>query len=75
VAWAAERSSFIAGKALADKYGWTIGKSISIKGDIYPFDLTNITLRGIFTLPNRESRKSRSSSTASTSRRPSATAA
>lgn len=51
-AWAAERGSFIAGKSLADKYGWKIGKPISIKGDIYPFDLTNITLRGIFTVPN-----------------------
>ncbi len=50
-AWAAERSAFVAGKALADKYGWKIGKSITIKGDIYPFDLKNIVLRGIYSVP------------------------
>ncbi len=51
-AWAAERGSFIAGKELVDKYSWKIGSPISIKGDIYPFDLTNIVLRGIYTVPN-----------------------
>ncbi len=50
-AWASERGAFIAGKAIADKYGWKLGTSITIKGDIYPFDLSNIVLRGIFTVP------------------------
>jgi putative ABC transport system permease protein len=53
-AWAAERGSFIAGKALADKYHWKIGDQIFIKGDIYPVDL-NLTLRGIYTAPGVES--------------------
>lgn len=52
-AWAAERGAFIAGKVLADKYGWKIGDQIFIKGDIYPVDL-NLTLRGIFTVPGVE---------------------
>lgn len=47
-AWKAERSAFISGKTLADKYGWKIGDQIFIKGDIYPVDV-NLTLRGIFT--------------------------
>ncbi len=52
-AWAAERGAFIAGKVLADKYGWKIGEQIFIKGDIYPVDL-NLTLRGIYTVPGVE---------------------
>lgn len=50
-AWQAERTAFITGKALADKYGWKLGDQIFIKGSIYPLDL-NLTLRGIFTEPN-----------------------
>lgn len=52
-AWAAERGAFIAGKILADRYGWKIGDQIFIKGDIYPVDL-NLTLRGIYTSPGVE---------------------
>ncbi len=48
--WAAERDAFIAGKTLADKYGWKIGDRIAVKGDIYPVNL-DIVLRGIFTVP------------------------
>jgi putative ABC transport system permease protein len=50
VAWEAERDSFIAGKKLADKYGWKIGDRIAIKGDIYPVDV-DLVLRGIFVVP------------------------
>jgi putative ABC transport system permease protein len=50
-AWAADRRGFVAGKALAAKYGWKIGDSIFIKGDIYPMDV-NLVLRGIFTQPD-----------------------
>ena len=49
-AWKSERSAFIAGKAMVDKYGWKIGDQIFIKGDIYPVDL-NLTLRGVYTDP------------------------
>lgn len=45
-----DRAGFIAGKTLADKYGWKLGDQINIKGDIYPVDL-QINLRGIFENP------------------------
>jgi putative ABC transport system permease protein len=47
-AWLAERRSFIAGRALAQKHGWEIGDEIFLQGEIYPIDL-NLVLRGIFT--------------------------
>jgi putative ABC transport system permease protein len=50
-AWRAERDSFIAGKALADKYGWKVGDRIQIKGDIFPVDV-DLVLRGIFAMPD-----------------------
>jgi putative ABC transport system permease protein len=49
-AWAEDRKGFVAGKKLADKYGWKIGQPIFIKCDIYPLDV-NLVLRGIFTQP------------------------
>jgi putative ABC transport system permease protein len=48
--WRAERDAFIAGKVLADKYGWQLDDRIHIKGDIYPVDV-DLVLRGIFTVP------------------------
>lgn len=53
-AWQADRAGFVAGKTMADKYGWKIGDQIFIKGDIYPVDV-NLTLRGIFTAPTTPS--------------------
>jgi putative ABC transport system permease protein len=50
-AWAADRRGFVAGRALAAKYGWKIGDSIFIKGDLYPLDV-NLVLRGIFARPD-----------------------
>jgi putative ABC transport system permease protein len=50
-AWQGDRMGFIAGKLLADKYGWKLGDQIFVKGDIYPVDI-NITLRGIFSEPS-----------------------
>ncbi|MEN8162278.1 MAG: FtsX-like permease family protein [Myxococcota bacterium] len=47
-AWLAERRSFVAGRALAEKHGWDIGDEIFLQGEIYPIDL-NLVLRGIFT--------------------------
>ncbi len=48
--FAAERTAFIAGAALAAKYGWKLGDRIVLQGTIYPVDL-ELTLRGTFTEP------------------------
>ena len=45
-----ERTAAIAGKKLADKYGWKIGDVVDFKPAIYPFD-TRLTIRGIYTGP------------------------
>jgi putative ABC transport system permease protein len=45
-----ERTAAIAGKKLADKYGWKVGDVIDLKGAIYPLDV-RLTLRGIYTAP------------------------
>ena len=45
-----ERTAAIAGKKLADKYGWKVGDVIDLKGAIYPLD-PRLTLRGIYTGP------------------------
>lgn len=37
-AWLADRSSAIVGKLLADKYGWKIGDTVPLIGDVYPGD-------------------------------------
>ena len=47
-AWRAERTAFIAGRALAEDKGWELGDVITVTGDIFPVDL-ELTLRGIFT--------------------------
>ncbi|MFP3869232.1 MAG: ABC transporter permease [Desulfobacteraceae bacterium] len=43
-----ERNAAIAGRQLAEKYGWQLGDTITIKGTIYPADL-EFVLRGIYT--------------------------
>ena len=43
-----ERTAAIAGKKLADKFGWKVGDVIDLKGAIYPLD-PRLTLRGIYT--------------------------
>jgi len=53
-AFKADRAGFIAGKALVDKYGWKLGESITVKGDIYPVDI-EVNLRGIFENPKARS--------------------
>lgn len=45
-----ERTAAIAGKKLADKYGWKIGDVVDLKGAIYPLD-ARLTIRGIYTGP------------------------
>jgi putative ABC transport system permease protein len=43
-----ERSSCIAGRELAEKFGWKIGEKILLKGDIFAPVNLDLTLRGIF---------------------------
>jgi putative ABC transport system permease protein len=45
-----ERTAAIAGKKLADKYGWKLGDVIELKGAIYPIN-PSLTIRGIYTGP------------------------
>jgi len=47
-AFMADRTGCIAGKYLADQYGWKIGDQIPLRGTIYP-GLWKFTLRGIYT--------------------------
>jgi putative ABC transport system permease protein len=37
-AWFADRNSAVVGKSLAGKYGWKIGDTVPLMGDIYPGD-------------------------------------
>src|SRR5579863_764793 len=46
-----ERSACIAGRELAEKYHWNLGDRITLKGDIFPFNL-ELTLRGIYDSPD-----------------------
>ena len=55
-AWLAERTAFIAGRALAEDQGWELGDVITIEGDIYPVDI-ELTLRGIFTHPTDDAQE------------------
>src|SRR5690606_28010511 len=43
----ADRKGAVAGKKLADKYGWKVGDSITLKGMIYPGNW-DFVLRGIY---------------------------
>jgi len=45
-----ERTACVAGRPLADRYGWKLGDRITLMGDIYPVDL-ELTLRGIYDAP------------------------
>jgi len=46
-AFLADRVGAIAGRKLADKYGWKVGDQIALRGTIYPGTWT-FTLRGIY---------------------------
>jgi putative ABC transport system permease protein len=46
-AWVSDHVGAIAGRKLADKYGWKVGDQIPLRGTIYPGTWT-FTLRGIF---------------------------
>ena len=45
-----ERTAAIAGKKIADKYGWKLGDVIELKGAIYPVN-PSLTIRGIYSGP------------------------
>lgn len=45
-----DRQGAVAGKALADKFGWKLGERITLVGDIFPGQL-ELYLRGIFEHP------------------------
>jgi putative ABC transport system permease protein len=49
-----ERTAAIAGKKLADKYGWKLGDVIELKGAIYPVN-PSLTIRGIYSGPQDSS--------------------
>jgi len=55
-AWRAERTAFIAGRALAEEKGWEPGDVITIEGDIFAVDI-ELTLRGTFAHPNDEAKE------------------
>jgi putative ABC transport system permease protein len=46
-AFLADRTGAVAGRKLADKYGWKVGDQIPLRGTIYPGTWT-FTLRGIY---------------------------
>ncbi|HEV2177786.1 MAG TPA: ABC transporter permease [Terriglobia bacterium] len=46
-----ERTACIAGRELAEKYHWNLGDKITLKGDIFPYNM-ELTLRGIFDSPD-----------------------
>ena len=48
IAWQRDRKGVLAGRKLADKYGWKIGDQIPLRGTIYP-GTWNFTLRAIYT--------------------------
>ncbi len=43
-----ERTAAVAGRKLAERFGWRLGDKITLQGTIYPIDL-EFTLRGIYT--------------------------
>lgn len=47
-AWLSNRQGCIVPKAIADKFGFTLGQRIVIKGDIYPVDV-ELDISGIYT--------------------------
>ena len=49
-AFIAERTACLAGRPLAERYGWKLGDKITILGDIFPVNL-EFTLRAIYDAP------------------------
>ncbi len=48
-----DRQGCVAGRALADRFGWKLGDRITLKGDIFPIDL-ELILRGIYDHPSQD---------------------
>lgn len=49
-AWKRDRAGGLVGVALVKKYGWKLGDAVTIKGTLYPVDLT-FTVRAVYSLP------------------------
>jgi putative ABC transport system permease protein len=52
--WKRDRAGGLVGVALVKKYGWKIGDSVTIKGTLYPVDLT-FTVQAVYSLPYENS--------------------
>ncbi|MGH9402941.1 MAG: ABC transporter permease [Terriglobia bacterium] len=55
-AWKNERTAALVGKELMDKYHWTLGQTITLKGTIYPVN-PELTIRGLYTDPTDPSQE------------------
>lgn len=47
LAWMRDRKGIVAGRKLANKFGWRVGDNVPLRGTIYPGSW-NFTLRGIY---------------------------
>jgi putative ABC transport system permease protein len=52
--WKRDRAGGLVGVALVKKYGWKLGDSVTIKGTLYPVDLT-FTVQAVYSLPYENS--------------------
>lgn len=50
-AFRAERTAAIAGRRLMERFGWTLGQNVTLRGTIYPGDWP-FTIRGVYTVTN-----------------------
>ncbi|MBI4539121.1 MAG: ABC transporter permease [Gemmatimonadetes bacterium] len=50
-AFMAERTAAIAGRRLMERFGWSLGQNVTLRGTIYPGDWT-FTIRGVYTATN-----------------------
>ena len=48
--WKRDRTGGLVGVALVRKYGWKVGDRVTIKGTLYPVDLT-FTVQAVYSLP------------------------
>ncbi len=53
-AWRSDRSGCLVGEKLMARQGWRLGGTVTLKGNIYPVDLT-FTIRAVYRLPYESS--------------------
>lgn len=53
-AWKGDRAGGLVGVALVKKYGWKLGDRVTIRGTLYPVDLT-FTVQAVYSLPYENS--------------------